>query len=52
MPHPIPFPPRTRRALFPYIALRTERVRPHDLFAEYLHAVFLFDAQQRVITWS
>ncbi|CAN5707188.1 hypothetical protein BH09VER1_BH09VER1_43840 [soil metagenome] len=35
-----------------YLALRTPRVRPHDLFAEYLEVVFLFDADGQLITWS
>lgn len=35
-----------------YLRLRTTRVRPHDLFAEYLNVVFLFDAQGQLITWS
>ncbi len=35
-----------------FVNLRTTRVRPHDLMAEYLDVVFLFDNQGRLITWS
>lgn len=35
-----------------YIFVRTGRVRPHDLLAEYVEVVFLFDSQGHLITWS
>ncbi len=35
-----------------YLSLLTPRVRPHDLFAEQLDVVFLFDSDGHLITWT
>lgn len=35
-----------------YLSLTTPRVRPHDLFSEYLDVVFLFDSEGHLITWA
>jgi len=35
-----------------YLSLLTPRVRPHDLFAEHLDVVFLFDSDGHLITWT